>query len=217
MLRGFIISAIALSLAACAGGAARPSGFQASLPVAVPHTAASATDGAIFRTEAGYAPLYYGNRASRVGDLVTIVLVERTETDKFASGQTQRDGGFGLSLPRFAGIDDPDLNVSANGSFNGSGDASQGSSLRGDLTVTIAEVRPNGTALVRGEKLMRFSQGDEWIQLSGIIRLADIDQNNRVASIRVGDASIAYSGAGAVQESSRAGWLSRFFNRVSPF
>jgi flagellar L-ring protein precursor FlgH len=55
------------------------------------------------------------------------------------------------------------------------------------------------------------------VQLSGIVRLADIDQDNRVPSIRVADARIAYSGAGAVQRSGRPGWLSRFFSVVTPF
>ena len=64
--------------------------------------------------------------------------------------------------------------------------------------MTIAEIRPNGTALVRGEKVLNLSQGEEWVQVSGIIRLADIDQDNRISSIRVADARISYSGKGAV-------------------
>ena len=76
------------------------------------------------------------------------------------------------------------------------------------LSVTIAEVRANGTALVRGEKRMMLSQGHEWIQFSGIVRLADIDQNNRIASTRVADARIEYAGKGALQRASRQGWLS---------
>jgi hypothetical protein len=49
----------------------------------------------------------------------------------------------------------------------------------GTIAVTLAEVRPNGTAVVRGEKRMLLSQGQEWIQFSGIVRLADIDQDNK--------------------------------------
>ena len=64
---------------------------------------------------------------------------------------------------------------------------------------------------------MQLSQGEEWIQLSGIVRLADIDSNNRIASPRIADARITYAGKGAVQRASREGWLSRFFNLVTPF
>jgi flagellar L-ring protein precursor FlgH len=89
--------------------------------------------------------------------------------------------------------------------------------LAGDVGVTITEVRPNGTALVKGEKRMLLSQGQEWIQFSGIVRLADIDADNRVASSRVADARIEYAGNGSIQRAGREGWLSRFFNMVSPF
>lgn len=217
-IRILVALPVALALAAC-GGSTRPAGFSAALPPGPPpaYTAPPSTDGAIYSAAQGYAPLYNGNRASQVGDLVTIVLVERTVTSKATSSKTTRDGSAGLTLPDFVGIDQGDLSASAGSSFNGQGNAAQTSTLRGDLTVTIADIRPNGTAYVRGEKVMQLSQGEEWVQVSGIIRLADIDQDNRISSIRVADARISYSGKGAVQQSSRPGWLSRFFNAVSPF
>lgn len=217
MKSAFCILPLALSVAACGGGSARPEGFSAALPPTPQAAPTRHQDGAIFQVSQGYAPLYYGNRAAQVGDIVTIVLVERTQTSKSTSGSTSRDGNVGLSLPQFVGIDDSDLNASGGSSFKGSGDASQASSIRADLTVTIVEVRPNGTALVRGEKVMQLSQGEEWVQLSGIVRLADIDQDNRIPSIRVADARISYSGAGSVQRASREGWLSKFFGMISPF
>jgi flagellar L-ring protein precursor FlgH len=204
--------------ALCACGAERPVGFSPALPPPPPVASAPA-DGAIYHAASGYAPLYYGQRANRVGDLVTVILVERTQTSKSARSNQERDGGISLAPPRAGpfSFDPGVLNSSGSSSFNGQGDAAQTSTLRGDLTVTIAEVRPNGTALVRGEKVMQLSQGEEWIQLSGIIRLADIDQENRIASPRIADAQITYAGKGAVQRASREGWLSRFFNLVTPF
>ena len=216
IIRGLV--ALAPGLALCACGPERPMGFAASLPPPPPAMSAAA-DGAIYHAASGYAPLYYGQRASRVGDLVTVVLIERTQTSKSTSSNQQRDGGISLAPPSAGpfSFDPGVLNSSGSSSFNGQGDAAQTSMLRGDLTVTIAEVRPNGTALVRGEKVMQLSQGEEWVQLSGIIRLADIDQDNRIASPRVADARITYAGKGAVQRASREGWLSRFFNIVTPF
>ncbi len=64
---------------------------------------------------------------------------------------------------------------------------------------------------------MLLSQGDEWVQFAGIVRLADIDVDNQVPSSVIADARIIYSGAGAVQQASRPGWLSRFFSQISPF
>ena len=218
LLRAAIVGASALALAACGGE--RAAGFQAALPPPpAPVMAQAPANGAIFQVANGFTPLYNGNRASQVGDLVTVVLMERTSTSKSAGSNTRRDGGFSLTPPSTGPFSfNPNvLNSSGQSSFKGQGDASQTSTFRGDITVTIAEVRPNGTAFVRGEKIMELSQGEEWIQLSGIIRLADIDQNNAIASPRIADARITYAGKGAVQRASREGWLSRFFNIVTPF
>ena len=195
-----------------------PAGFEAALPVAVP--VARAPDGGIFDVSAGYAALTEGLRARAVGDPLNIVLVEQTTTSKSAGAKTQR-GGSASIIPPGAGplsfLNPEALKASSQSSFKGDGSAMQASSFAGELSVTIAEVRANGTALVRGEKRMLFSQGREWIQFSGIVRLADIDPDNRIASTRVADARIEYAGNGAIQRASREGWLSKFFNMISPF
>ncbi|HZU65530.1 MAG TPA: flagellar basal body L-ring protein FlgH [Novosphingobium sp.] len=194
-----------------------PKGFAPVLPdpVAPQH----APDGAIFSAAQGYAPLVYGARGHGVGDIVTIALNEATNTTKTTQTKTSRSG-LGSITPPTAGpfaINPNALNASSTGSFNGQGSATQTDALTGTITVTIAEVRPNGTVLVRGEKRMNLSQGMEWVQFSGILRLADIDQNNTVQSTQVADARLEYAGNGTVQRAGREGWLSRFFSIFSPF
>lgn len=195
-----------------------PAGFEAALPVAAP--APRVADGSIFNAAAGYAPLYEGLRARVVGDPVTIQLIENTTSSKSSGSKTQRSGAGSIVPPAafpFAWLNPDSLKASSQGSFNGQGNATQTSTFSSELSVTIAEVRPNGTALLRGEKRMMLSQGQEWVQFSGIVRLADIDADNRIASTRVADARVEYSGNGAVQRAGREGWLSRFFNMISPF
>ena len=204
-------------LAACAQPEA-PAGFAATLPV--PPPVAKPADGAIFSAATGYAPLIDGRRARAVGDVLTIVLLESTSTSKGASADTKRGGNAGITPPSVGPLSflDPEaLKLGRSASFNGAGNAAQTNSLTGAIAVTIVEVRPNGTALVRGEKRMLLSQGEEWIQFAGIVRLADVDADNRIASSRVADARIEYAGNGAVQRASRPGWFARFFDAVSPF
>jgi flagellar L-ring protein precursor FlgH len=71
---------------------------------------------------------------------------------------------------------------------------------------------PNGNLQVRGEKWIRLNQGNEYIQIEGIIRPADIAPDNSIPSSRVADAHIAYGGRGALADSNVMGWLSKFFN-----
>ncbi|MDE8651147.1 flagellar basal body L-ring protein FlgH [Novosphingobium album (ex Liu et al. 2023)] len=194
------------------------SGFEPTLPVAVPEPVPAS--GGIFQVSAGYAPLYEGNRARRVGDPLTIRLIESTTATKAVNSKSQKGGDVGLVPPTtgpFSFLSADALKASSSSTFNGQGTAGQTSTLSSTLAVTIAEVRPNGTALVKGEKQMLLSQGNEWVRFSGIVRLADVDTENSILSSRVADAHIEYSGKGALQNASKQGWLGRFFNIISPF
>lgn len=176
-------------------------------------------NGAIFQG-GGYAPLTSGMRASQPGDILTIVLVERTSATKSNSANTGRDGSIGLTPPSTGPLsffNSSDVNASGSQSFKGKGDAAQSNALTGELSVTVAAVYPNGTMLVSGEKLLTLNRGDERVQLSGIVRASDILPDNRVLSTRVADARIRYVGKGEIARASQQGWLQRFFSRISPF
>lgn len=218
MRNALSLLAAALALSAAPALAKKPSaGYQPSMP-AMP--APRAADGSIFNVNAGYAGLVTGNRAHAVGDPISIVLVERTTTAKTVATKTDRDGGASITPPTAGPLDflNPNaLKASSRSSFKGGGNTSQTSSLAGEVGVTIAEVRPNGTALVRGEKRMLLNHGYEWVQFSGIVRLSDIDEDNRILSSRVADARMEYTGNGSFQRSGREGWLGRFFSLISPF
>jgi flagellar L-ring protein FlgH len=192
--------------------------FSATLPAAQP--AQPPANGSIFQASDGYAALYEGQRARRIGDPLTIVLVERTSASKSASSKLDSSGGFLLTPPTTGALNlfnKSDATVSGNRNFNGTGMADQANALSGEISVTVAAVYPNGTMLVQGQKRVTLNRGDEFVQIKGIVRAADIDANNRVASTRVADARIAYTGKGDVARASRQGWLSRFFQMLSPF
>lgn len=176
-------------------------------------------NGSIFQVSEGYAALYEGQRARRVGDPLTIVLVERTSASKSASSKLDSGGGFSITPPSAGPLSfNPGAaKLAGNRNFNGKGETDQANALSGEISVTVAAVYPNGTMLVQGQKRVTLNRGDEFVQIKGLIRTADIDANNRVASTRVADARIAYTGKGDVARASRQGWLSRFFSVISPF
>jgi flagellar L-ring protein precursor FlgH len=196
-----------------------PEGFAPALPpTAVPPPAIA--DGAIFHVGTGYAALVEGSRARHVGDPITVLLVESTSTSKTAGTKTQKAGDFSVTPPSagpLSFINPNALKASGGSSFNGTGNTTQTSSLSGSVAVTIAEVRANGTVLVKGEKRLLLSQGQEWVQFSGIVRLADLDEQSRISSAQIADARIEYTGNGAINRAAKEGWLSKFFNIVSPF
>jgi flagellar L-ring protein FlgH len=92
------------------------------------------------------------------------------------------------------------------------GRLSQSNLLEGSITVTVAEVLPNGNLVVQGEKWMRINQGEEYIRLRGIVRPVDIACRQHRAVHQVADAQLAYGGTGTLAQSTSPGWLTRFFN-----
>lgn len=192
--------------------------FTATLPPPPPPPPPA--DGAIYQASAGYAPLYEGWRARRVGDPLTIVLVERTLATKSASSKLDSKADLGIDPPAvgpLSFVPPNSLKAAGNRGFTGTGQTDQSNSLSGEVSVTVAAVYPNGTMLVQGGKRVTLNRGDEFVQIRGIVRTADIDAENRVASTRVADAQIAYTGKGDVARASRQGWFSRFFSVISPF
>ena len=208
---------IGLCLVFCGGRATPQAEYRPTPPPVAP---APVANGAIFQAEAGYAPLTSGQRAAQVGDVVTIVLTERTQGSSQSTSNANREGSISLTPPATGPLSffrPTDIGASGGNEFQGAGTTGQSNSLFGEITVTVAEVLPNGAMRVRGEKQLRINRGHEFIRISGIVRPGDISADNRVASTRVADAQIEYLGRGEIARASRQGWLQQFFSLLSPF
>jgi flagellar L-ring protein FlgH len=183
-----------------------------------------ANHGAIFQA-ANASALFEDFKARRVGDILTVLLAERTNARKSANANTSKDSSLSLLDPTLLGRPVtrdgvPLLNteVDMSRSFDGKGDAAQSNQLEGSITVTVAAVMPNGNLVIQGEKWVKINQGQEYIRLRGIVRPVDIRSDNTVLSTQVGDAQVAYGGTGTVAHASSPGWLTRFFNSpIWPF
>jgi flagellar L-ring protein FlgH len=174
--------------------------------------------GAVYNA-AGSFDLFMDLRARSVGDILTVLLVERTNASKESSTSTARGSSVDTGFPVIGGVPitlngEPILNneFESDTTFDGQADSSQSNRLDGSITVTVAARLPNGNLLVRGEKLITINQGEEFIRLEGIVRPIDIGPANTVMSTKVADAAISYSGRGNLQATNRPGWLTRFFN-----
>lgn len=174
--------------------------------------------GAIYNPASVFG-LFMDLRARAVGDILQVLLVEKTDASKESSTATAKTGKVATDTPTIAGRGitykgQPLFNneLSGDRSFDGKSDSSQSNKLEGSITVTVAERLPNGNLLVRGEKRITINQGQEFIRLQGIVRPVDIGPANTVPSTKIADATITYTGKGTLADSNRQGWLSRFFN-----
>lgn len=176
--------------------------------------------GAIYRPGSAMA-LFEDNKASRVGDILTIVLEERTNAEKKADTTVDKSSDSSIGIGgTFNGqpIDETKASAGTEHKFETEGDSKQSNKLEGRITVTVARVLPNGNLVVQGEKWITINHGEEFIRIRGIVRPIDIGPDNSVSSTKVADAQLLYSGKGTLARANRPGWLTEFFlSPLMPF
>ena len=177
-----------------------------------PQPIARGTAGGVFAPDSGVS-LYSDSRAFRVGDVVTVTLEETTNASKTAGTKFSKDSGVSVTAPSLLGktFSKGAIDLSGGRTFAGDATSTQTNALSGAITVVVQEVLPNGLLRLAGEKLLTLNQGEEFVRLRGYVRAADIDADNKVSSLRIANARIAYSGSGTLAESNSPGWLTRFF------
>ena len=217
-LRAGFAAATLSALAACAHEPESLEAFTPAMPV-LP-VAAPPTDGSIYQSGTDIR-LFEDLKAARLGDILTVRLVEQTAASTTSNTSTSRSTSASITnptilgrQPTWDGIPLFDGSLGGESDFEGSGASSQSNSLLGDIAVTVVDVLPNGNLLIRGEKWVNLNQGREFIQLSGIIRPYDIGPDNSVVSTRVADAQIRYSGKGVLAQANRKGFFGRFFDSL---
>lgn len=162
--------------------------------------------------------LYTDQQARRVGDIITVIFDEQYQSSKSAETVTDKSSANSMSVPNLLGTVPSFKNMSLETStandraFAGKGEADRSNSLSGQISVSVAEILPNGILKIRGEKWLTLSEGDEYIRIRGLIRPQDINPNNTVASSKVADARISFGGRGNLNNSTKPGWVDRIFN-----
>jgi flagellar L-ring protein FlgH len=173
--------------------------------------------GGLFSAQVGMN-LYNDRRAYRAGDIITVSLNERTVSSKSAETKIEKDSNVNFGADTVLGqpvtLHDNTLLTSVNQTrgFDGAAETDQENRLLGSIAVTVVAVLPNGLLQIRGEKWMTLTNGKEFIRLSGLIRPDDVSSLNTIASTKVADARISYSGTGDLANANQQGWASKFFN-----
>ena len=153
-----------------------------------------------------------------MGDIITIILREKTLSEKSASNVTSRKANN--TAEAGIGLGDPALTTAfttSNIDNTGSGAVKQSNTLGGDISATVVRALTNGNLIIRGEKMIALNDGNEFIQISGMIRSEDVQPDNTVLSKRIANAEISYSGDGDYVDATKAGWGTKLFYKIWPF
>jgi flagellar L-ring protein precursor FlgH len=188
-----------------------------SMPPAEPN-------GSIYQPTAyGNYPLFEDRRPRNVGDIVTVVIQERTNAQKRVATSTERTSGATLGWGAVPTIfpgnvsADQNFNVSGSNAMEGEGSSRADNLFTGTLTTTVIGVLPNGNLQIAGEKQIAINRGSEYLRFSGVVDPRSITGAGTVASTQVADARIEFRSKGVMDEVQTMGWLQRFFLNIAPF
>jgi flagellar L-ring protein FlgH len=222
IIKLFLMLLVISTFSGCAYQHRKPSPEFASVRPAIQKQPVT-ENGSIFQNSTSKS-LFETNKAKRVGDILTIVFDEKhvakkeTKTDDGRSTNLSLQGPtiFGKVADATTGVQPGwlkalNMSVASSNALTSGGKSEQKDSLTGTLSVSVVEVLANGYLVIRGEKLLTLNQGDEYLQLSGIIRSIDLGPDNKVASSKVANARIIYSGQGVTHDSNKGGWATRYF------
>lgn len=184
-------------------------------------------NGSLYQAGRGMT-LFDDARAHRVGDIITITLIEKFNANKKdeASYNRSNQADFGVSTPlNFLGRNPSQIHDSlgtggigygSSNNFQGKSDVKQNSSVSGSVAVTVIEVIPNGNLVVRGEKWITVHDGEEVIRFAGIVRPQDIKPDNSIESTKVADVRLIYRDTGIAGDTARPGPVTRFLSKFWP-
>ncbi len=186
----------------------------------------ASTLGSLWEPGNGRAFMFEDRRASRIGDIVVVQIVEQHKGSKKANTKADREasvsagvggGLFGLSslTQKFAQYFN--IDAKTGNTFQGDGSTSREDTLTGTIAAKVVEVLPNGDLRIQGKRDVTVNSEKQTMTIKGIVRRIDLDTQNTVLSSSVADAQIAYTGLGVVDDVQRPGWATRIFNWITPF
>jgi flagellar L-ring protein precursor FlgH len=167
---------------------------------------------------------YTDDVARRIGDTLTIVIVEASKVDNKAKRdlqkETSRSGEFegttsnnGIveNLPGFA------LATESSNDLKGKADYKDERSFEDRVSVVVIDILPNGSLLVNGTRDRSIAGDIQTIEVSGLVRPSDIAYDNTIKSQRVANFRIVTKNAGISAPYTRPGWLGRILDVVWPW
>ncbi|HNQ03481.1 MAG TPA: flagellar basal body L-ring protein FlgH [Thiobacillaceae bacterium] len=226
-MRPLFIALSFLSLTGCVSGVPETR-IQQPLSMRPQAAPPALENGAIFQTNAVAGRpgmnLFDDRRARRVGDTLTVLLVEKTEAKRKSETTDERKANARIDIPKplILGRNPPMIgatawDVSAGNKIELKDNETNSNEIKGAITVTVVEVLANGNLLVAGEKQVRINQDTEFIRLGGVVNPLLLSANNTISSTQLADVQLESTNSQQFDKSQLAGLMARFFLTLLPF
>ncbi len=161
-------------------------------------------------------------RASRAGDIVTIIVQESVASQNSQSSKADKASSANNAITQFlfplaaskAGTHNgtyPGTAFDGSNSFTSSGDISNKASLTSRAAVLVTDVLPNGNLVLEGVRHVAMGGERQYMVLRGIVRPEDISSLNTVPSTSIANATVEVITEGSLTDTQKKGWLTKLY------
>ena len=180
----------------------------------------------------GNKQFFKDSRATKVGDIVTIIVSETAEANTEANTETTRTQDSDSNIGNLLNLEgilasrhilDPAaaasnlIDTDSNRTYTGEGSTDRKDNLTANIAAVVTQVLPNGYLLVQGKREVVVNYELQELQIQGIVRPEDISSNNTIMSNKIAEARIFYAGRGIVDQTQTPQYGVRFLEKVMPF
>lgn len=182
--------------------------------------------------ENGSRAFFKDQRASKVGDLLTVIIDFKEEGGKYTvKGDHNINHETNYNFNTFLGLEKKIkdkvlphttklpllMDTQSNPKRSGEATEEMKNEMKFTITATVTQVLPNGNLVIWGRRENRLGGEVKDINITGIVRREDIKQNNSVSGDKIAESRISYAGRGDLTDASRVPWLNQAVRKVSPF
>jgi flagellar L-ring protein FlgH len=177
--------------------------------------------------KAGSRAFFKDQRASQVGDILTVLvsfddkaqLNNETQTQRTTQEQDGVSALMGLSnLVNHLGPATNNL-ANINGTTNNDGKAmiNREDKVTLEVAALVTQVLPNGNLVVQGHQEIRVNYDVRDLQITGVVRQQDISATNTITLDKLAEARISYGGRGQMMNDQQPRYGQQLLDIISPF
>ncbi len=163
---------------------------------------------------------YSTQKIYKVGDVITILILETTSAVQKAGTDTQNQdnlsASFSHTIERITGTIAPNNSASAawGNKYKGAGATTRSSNVIAAVSAQVSDIEPGGNLRIMGHHKVSVNEEKQDIVVKGVIRTKDITSWNTIYSYQVADADISVKGVGTVGTASSPGVITRILDMI---
>jgi flagellar L-ring protein precursor FlgH len=178
----------------------------------------------------GARAFFFDQRASKVGDILTVLITINDNANIQNQTAASRTGANTAGITNLLGLEstlgkilpkafNPATAIGTNSSLanSGTGTITRQDQINLTIAAVVTKVLPNGNMVIQGRQEVKTNQDLRELTVAGIVRPEDITSANTINHTQIAEARIDYGGRGDLSAVQKTPGGTALLQRFAPF